>query len=160
MSEAREVAAHARNLGKQYRSVLEIVAFLDEIGNLEQVRADAERDAQNARANMDAAVVHARDVGVALVSAEATLKHARSEAENVAKRAEISARAVLEKAEKKAARIVDSARGEADDISKQVEHDKADYATFMAEAADKEGEIQADIKVIEDELEELRKRIG
>ena len=167
MTDIRAVVSNAKNLGKFCRSVLEVVDYLDETGNIEQQRRDAEAAAKTARENTMDAGAGQKTAKATLNNIWETVEEAKEEAKRLVGEAGAKAEEIRAAAQAHAAGVAAASR-EATDRSKEkivgserkaalawddhVERMKAADADY-ASSSEAVGTIKA-------ELVELREKIG
>lgn len=151
---------NVKALANQYRSVLQLGAALEAIGDLENQRIEAANLASAAFAQRDKAWADVKEVEVALAKAnedldgvlnqiDEKLQTARAEADNLVLAADVTARGIVEDAKADVELYKTSVQAEIGALNGQRDSVAAELVT-----------AQAKLEEIYLEIEDLRKRFG
>ncbi len=160
MTDVNQAATHAKNLAKQFRGVMEVAEVLEEIGNLEQTRAEAGRRAIEAREEAARAADEREKAVKALVQVQGDLDVAKDTVALVIQSSETKAEEIIQKARAEASAKMAMAERTATGFSNQMERDCATHENLIEGLIEEEAKVSAQLAETKEELEKLLKRIG
>ena len=160
MTEIHEAVRDIKSLAKQYRSVLKVAEVLENIGNIENVRREAEAATEHARRNAVAAVENAKKQQAELAAVQMDAANIRESNKHLLVDARKHRQTLLLNAGKEAEQIVSEAQSRAKAIDKKLREVEQAHAKVMGDYAIKADAAQAKLDEIEVELAAVRERIG
>ncbi len=156
----KHAAEKAMHLGKQLQAVIEVGKVLDEIGDLENARQEAERDTKQAESDRCDAGVELAETKQAIVTAEIDFKTIKLVAKDYKDESTARCNLILANARKERDKIVLAAtRGSEERISKATTevhnlHNKRD--DLLKEITT----VESRLHNLEDQMRGLRERLG
>lgn len=160
MVDVNQAAAHAKNLGKQFRGVMEVAEVLEEIGNLENAQAEAEKNTHTAREAIAKAVDEREQAVDALVHAQEKVQVARDEAARVTQAAETEASEAVSSAGIRIAAMVAEGQKQVDTLKRTTAAAEVAHEAFMGRIITEEKAAQQELDKVRAQLDALLKRIG
>jgi cell division septum initiation protein DivIVA len=160
MTDFRQMADKAINLGKQLKAVMEVGEFLDSIGDLEQVRREARAAADTALQAQNKARAAREEAETELNAWTEKLAAARTEAEAKVREAEMQAKSLAVRAQAEAEQLLAEAKAKADRLTTDAQRTVSTAKASVEELRTQEGNLRQAIAQLEAELAKLRKRVG
>ncbi len=156
----KNAAEKAMHLGKQLQAVIEVGKVLDEIGDLENAKQEAERDTKQAESNRFDAEAELAKTKQAIVIAENDFKTIKLAAKDYKNESAARCHLMLANARKERDKIVLAAtRGSEERVNKATQeintlHNKRD--ALLKEVTN----TQIDVTNLENQMRALRERLG
>ena len=157
--DVKQAAAHAKNLAKQFRGVMEVAEVLETIGNLEQVWSEAVHRAEEARREAARAADEREKATEALVHAQDALEATEEAVARAIQNSETQAKEIIDNAKIEAGGIIAVVRKQVDGLKQKLGTLEEEYVNTMARFAAKEVEAREKVAVLEGELAVIEKRI-
>lgn len=149
-----------RNLGREFRAVVEVADALERIGSLEQAKRDAEQAARAANESAIRAKAKSLEVLGELTAAEVKLDEAIGAAARVEAEAEVRVKERFTTAKKSADIILQQARDEREELRITVRKDREAHALYMEDVGRQHEQAQEALDVLNTELKALREKVG
>ncbi len=160
MTELHEAVVAAKGLAKQFQGVLKVVEVLEGVGNLENLRREAEEAARKAILERNEAQFQTKKAGDELKEATATVQKARADALATIKQTKASVKNTMDIASFAAAERKTEVEKVAKAAEAAVEAFKTGHKVSVKLWADKSAAARAEFEEIEAQLAALRERIG
>lgn len=159
MTDFRQAAEKAMNLGKQLKAVVEVGEFLEGIADAEQLAREANEAAEAATKRRDEVSEALADEEMVLRAAVERVGKAKEEAEKVSRDAKAVAAVIVAEANGKADKIVKEATAQAEKAVAQARVAFDAHNERMAKLAQEETAVVARLGKLKAELLELHKRL-
>ncbi len=160
MTEMHEAVSAAKNLAKQFRGVLQVAEVLEGIGNLENLRREAEEAARKAILERNEAQFQLRKAGDELKEATATVQKARENALATIEQTKASVKNIMDVADEEAAERKIEVEQAAKAAEAATELNREAHRKSVKAWGDKAAAARAEFDEIEAQLAALRERIG
>lgn len=150
MKDIRALADNVLALRKQYRAVLEIGEYLDEVAGLEQVRSEIVAATQKATVSRDAAVRDAEKALADLKALEVKKQDAEAECDEIVADAEEKAKDIIGKADAASQAIAIEANKRKAALAGEIDGLRGQLASLTESVRGKNAELQALEKQVAD----------
>ena len=137
-----QASEDVKNFANRLKPIIELGAFLEKIGSIENAGKEAEAFCAKAKAQAEEATVKLGDVQAELVLSEAKVKEAESKAEAVVNLASKNAEDIVARAKSKAQEIEQAVMSVKASVAKQISESQVELEAVKKEIQDKRAELE------------------